>query len=232
MVKRVVIAGLLLFAFVASGGGCQGPDEYFRGSPLGATGGIPSTGGNPPATGGTGTGGLGTGGATGGIIGTGGHSTGGVTGTGGVVATGGVPGTGGHSTGGVIGTGGLPGTGGVIATGGIGGRGTGGAGTGGIPGTGGLGGMIGQGGGGGGAAGAANCVDSIRQMGYAFSPAAPCSMCKDNTTDLSTKCASMIDCMEKAYPCTGNCETNCLNMVGGSGVLSTCVNALVTAACP
>jgi hypothetical protein len=57
-------------------------------------------------------------------------------------------------------------------------------------------------------------------------------MCKDNTADLSTKCEDMIDCIEKSYPCTGNCETNCLNMSGGSGVLSTCVNALITAACP
>ena len=50
-------------------------------------------------------------------------------------------------------------------------------------------------------------------------------MCKDNTTDLSTKCMAMIDCIEKSYPCTGNCQTNCLNMSGGSGVLSTCVTA-------
>ena len=68
-------------------------------------------------------------------------------------------------------------------------------------------------------------------MGYAYTGAPPCSMCKDNTTDLSTKCMAMIDCIEKSYPCTGNCQTNCLNMSGGSGVLSTCVNALVSAAC-
>ncbi len=230
MVKRVVIAGLLLFAFIASGGACQGPDEYFRGAPLASTGGTSATGGVAPGTGGAGTGGTG----TGGIIGTGGHSTGGVPGTGGH-STGGVPGTGGlPATGGVPGTGGLPATGGVPGTGGV--AGGGGKGTGGVAGTSGTGGVAGttgQGGtAGGGGAPPANCIDSIRQMGYAYSPAAPCSMCKDNTTDLSIKCEAMIDCMEKAYPCTSNCETNCLNMVGGSGVLSTCVNALVTAACP
>ena len=42
---------------------------------------------------------------------------------------------------------------------------------------------------------------------------------------------TMIDCIEAAYPCTGNCLTNCLNLAGGSGVLSTCVNALTSAAC-
>jgi hypothetical protein len=41
----------------------------------------------------------------------------------------------------------------------------------------------------------------------------------------------MIDCYDTHYPCTGNCPTDCLNMAGGSGVVSTCVNALVSAAC-
>jgi hypothetical protein len=77
----------------------------------------------------------------------------------------------------------------------------------------------------------ANCVDDIRVMGYAFPPAAPCSMCKDNQTSLETKCEAMIDCLAAKYPCTANCATECLNMVGGSGVLSTCVNALTAAAC-
>ncbi|HXJ21503.1 MAG TPA: hypothetical protein VMT03_14845 [Polyangia bacterium] len=234
MVKRVVIAGLLLVAFVATGGGCQGPDEYFRstnGGSLGATGGMPATGGTSP----TGTGGTGTGGIA--VTGTGGTSTGGTPATGGSTATGG-RGTGGvTATGGVIGSGGVTSTGGVQATGGAVGSGGTAGGAAGSHGTGGTAGTYGAGGsagttGQGGLGGAVNCIDSIRQMGYAFSPAAPCSMCKDNSTDLSAKCESMIDCMEKSYPCTGNCETNCLNMAGGSGVVSTCVNALVGAACP
>jgi hypothetical protein len=58
-------------------------------------------------------------------------------------------------------------------------------------------------------------------------------MCKDNSTDLSAKCMAMVDCLEMSYPCiTGNCLTNCLNMAGGSGVVSTCVNMLTAAACP
>ena len=68
-------------------------------------------------------------------------------------------------------------------------------------------------------------------MGYAYPPAMPCSACMDNQTSLEMKCKSMIDCMETNYPCNTGCQTNCLNTVGGSGVLSTCVNALTTAAC-
>ncbi len=84
----------------------------------------------------------------------------------------------------------------------------------------------------GGAAGrGANCVEDIQLMGYAFPPAQPCSACFDNQTSLETKCEMMIDCLEASYPCTSNCYTQCLNMVGGSGVLTTCVNALTTAAC-
>ncbi|HVV16971.1 MAG TPA: hypothetical protein VHH90_07180, partial [Polyangia bacterium] len=132
---------------------------------------------------------------------------GGATGGAGRAGTGGATGAAG-STGVAGSTGAAGSTGGAGRTGAAGARGTAGAG------------------------GGANCVDSIRQMGYAYPGAAPCSMCKDNTADLSTKCMSMIDCMEKSYPCAGNCETNCLNMSGGSGVLSTCVNALVAAACP
>ncbi|MFL5305889.1 MAG: hypothetical protein ACJ8F1_11790, partial [Polyangia bacterium] len=117
------------------------------------------------------------------------------------------------------------------ATGAAGRAGTGGLAVGGSTGGGGRTGSAGSRGTGG-AGGGANCVDSIRQMGYAYPGAPACSMCKDNTTDLSTKCMDMVDCLEKGYPCAGNCQTNCLNMSGGSGVLSTCVNALVKVACP
>jgi hypothetical protein len=41
----------------------------------------------------------------------------------------------------------------------------------------------------------------------------------------------MIDCLEPNWPCTGNCQTACLNQVGGSGVVTSCVQALTTAAC-
>jgi hypothetical protein len=33
------------------------------------------------------------------------------------------------------------------------------------------------------------------------------------------------------WPCSGNCRTQCLNSVGGSGVVDMCVSALITAAC-
>jgi hypothetical protein len=56
-------------------------------------------------------------------------------------------------------------------------------------------------------------------------------MCFDNQTSLEMKCKSMIDCMEAAYPCNAGCQTTCLNTVGGSGVLTACVNALTAAAC-
>jgi len=202
------------------------------------TGGSTATGGVAPGTGGRATG-------TGGVIGTGGRS---VPGTGGIVSTGGSTGAGARGTGGVLGTGGVIAPGGRTGTttGAAGARATGGTtgaagrfgtGAGGVAAGGASGGSAGRTGAAGaratgGAGGSANCVDSIRQMGYAYSPAPPCSMCKDNTTSLATKCEAMIDCIAKSYPCTGNCEINCLNMSGGSGVLSTCVNALVTAACP
>jgi hypothetical protein len=83
----------------------------------------------------------------------------------------------------------------------------------------------------GGAGGAANCVVAIQNAGYAFPPADPCSACKDNGISLQTKCEGMIDCLASMWPCTGNCHTQCLNTVGGSGVLDACVSALTTASC-
>jgi hypothetical protein len=57
-------------------------------------------------------------------------------------------------------------------------------------------------------------------------------MCKENSTDLSKNCMSMIDCLEAAYPCTGNCYNGCQN-VNGDAVVGGCVSALLTAAsCP
>ena len=79
---------------------------------------------------------------------------------------------------------------------------------------------------------AANCVDAIRMMDYAYPPAKPCSMCFDNQTSLETKCKAMVDCLFTMYPCTsGNCQTNCLNMAGGSSIVAGCANALTAAAC-
>jgi hypothetical protein len=231
MMKRVVVIGSFVVLVAAWSGACQGPDEYFRSSgQVVDTGGEVGAGGAATGGSGTGTGGLSTGfggiASTGGVTGGAGRSgSGGAVATGGVTAAGGRPGTGGGTatggtagraaTGGATGAAGRTGTGGGAGQTGAAGR-TGGAGSTGTA----------------GAGGAANCVDQIRQMGYAYPGAPACSMCKDNTTDLSTKCMSMIDCVEKSYPCSGNCQTNCLNMVGGSGVLSTCVNALVSAACP
>jgi hypothetical protein len=68
-------------------------------------------------------------------------------------------------------------------------------------------------------------------MNYSFPPAPACSACFDNSTPLDAKCRGMIDCLEPLWPCTGNCFTNCLNSVGGSGVVAGCVSALTTAAC-
>ena len=101
-----------------------------------ATGGNTGSGGNSASGGSTGTGGV----ATGGVVGTGGH-TGGTTGTGGAgtggVGTGGAAGRGSGGTTGTGGAAGRPGTGGN----GTGGTGTGGSATGGVVGTGGTGGM-------------------------------------------------------------------------------------------
>jgi hypothetical protein len=139
----------------------------------------------------------------GGVIGTAGaQGGGGVTGAGGVRGTGGVTGAGGaRGTGGATGSGGTPGTGGA--------RGAGGA---------------------GGAGGGGGCIAAIIAGRYAFPPAAPCSACNDNGMSLADKCMGMIDCLTSCTSGNGNCQTNCLNSVGGSGVLATCVNNL-TAAC-
>jgi hypothetical protein len=244
MMKRLVWVGSLAVFVAAWAGACQGPDEYFRSSgQVGDTGGDvatggSSTGGSATATGGarvTGSGGvIGTGGrASGGSTGTGtagraGTGTAGSRGTGGVLATGGT--TGGAA--GRTGSAGRSGSGGTT-TGGAAGR-TGTTGTAGRTGTTGIAGRTGAAGvrGTAGAGGAANCIDAIRQMNYAYPGAPACSMCTDNGSSLATKCESMIDCMAKSYPCTGNCETNCLNMANGTGVLQTCVDALIGASCP
>ena len=160
----------------------------------------------------------GVGGAGGKIAGVGGHGVGGngVAGSG----AGGV-GMGGRGMGGMTATGGRgvggAGIGGARATGGTtgaGGTGTGGRGTGGRTGD----------------AGGTNCITAIQGAGYAFSPAAPCSACMENGNSLTVKCMQMIDCLGAGWPCTGNCKTTCLNSVGGSGPLSGCVDALLTAA--
>jgi hypothetical protein len=68
-------------------------------------------------------------------------------------------------------------------------------------------------------------------MNYSYPGANPCSMCKENTVDWSTACMTMIDCMAAMYPCTGNCETNCLNASHGDSTVATCADALKAAAC-
>jgi len=40
----------------------------------------------------------------------------------------------------------------------------------------------------------------------------------------------MFERLAAAWPCTGNCQLNCLNQAG-NGVVQTCVTALQTAAC-
>jgi hypothetical protein len=71
----------------------------------------------------------------------------------------------------------------------------------------------------------------IQSAGYAAPPAAPCSACMDNGTSLANKCKQMIDCLGASWPCTGNCETSCLNQIGGNFVLEACVSNLTAAAC-
>jgi hypothetical protein len=126
----------------------------------------------------------------------------------------------GHGAGGAPGLGGARGTGGVTGAGGA-------RGTGGVTGAGGA--ITGAGGAGG---GASNCVGAIQAGGYAFAGVAPCSDCHDNSLSLADKCVGMVDCMAASWPCTGNCATMCLNSVGGSGPVNSCVSALISAACP
>ncbi len=231
---RLLLVGVLGAFGTLWAASCQGPQEFFRDSGVVnlGSGGIVSTGGQGASTstgGVTGTGGVvvGTGGtpATGGVTGTGGVATGGITGTGGK-ATGGVTGTGGVATGGITGTGGK-------ATGGI--TGTGGVATGGITGTGGVatGGITGTGGTATGVAGstgtAANCVDAIKMAGY-VAGSQSCAACKDNNTSQASICEMVVDCLDKMYPCTGNCQLGCYNSAGASGVVMGCVSALLSAA--
>jgi hypothetical protein len=70
-------------------------------------------------------------------------------------------------------------------------------------------------------------------MSYNVPPADPCSACHDNSTMLADKCTGMIDCLGTAgWPSCpdSNCKTNCLNQVGGSGPVATCVDMILTAA--
>jgi len=78
--------------------------------------------------------------------------------------------------------------------------------------------------------GSVNCITQIIAAGYTAGTAPPCSACKENGTSLATKCTGMLDCL--APPKTSVDFTNCLNSVGGSGPLVTCVSALTTAGCP
>ena len=164
-----------------------------------------------------------------GMTGGGGHI---VTGNGGHIVTG----NGGSGVGGFRGSGGSgaggSGTGGKGAGGSsMGGRGMGGTGAGGIAVDGGS--MGGRGMGGTGAGGrivdgGANCVTTIKNAGYSAGTAPACSACMENGNSLTLKCTTMIDCMTGCFG-TNNCETDCLHSVSGSGPLSGCVDALLTA---
>ncbi len=82
-----------------------------------------------------------------------------------------------------------------------------------------------------------SCIQQIIDAGYSSGSSDPCSSCHDNTVSLSTECQTMITCLltsgPSSTPCTGSgsCHTSCLNTVGGSGVLDTCVTNLVNDAC-
>jgi len=122
-----------------------------------------------------------------------------------------------------------------VGGGSTGGRGMGGMGAGGMRMDGGVDtdgrGMGGSGAGGRIVDGGGNCVTAIKNAGYSAAPAPPCSACMDqNHNSYEAKCTMMIDCMAaKPQPCSGNCELDCFNSVGGNGPLSTCVDALLTA---
>jgi len=75
------------------------------------------------------------------------------------------------------------------------------------------------------------CISQVVANGYACGTAAPCSACKDGSTSKQAECEAVIKCIEAAYPCTGNCATECFNKNGGNGPVQTCVTALQTAAC-
>ena len=237
-----IMRSLALLAMVTLTITCgPSPDAKLPGYESNAGGATSSGTGGATATGGT------TEIGAGGFTGAGGSS---VVGTGGKPGSGGAPGSGGRDgTGG--GPGGAPGTGGSsIGTGGegAGGEGAGGAGAGGAgaggAGTGGS--TDGTGGAGGLATGGStgthdaatppdsagnNCLSQVVSNGYACGSTPACGACKDNQTSLADKCQRMLDCYASKYPCTGNCPTDCLNSVGGSGPVKACVEALQTAAC-
>src|SRR5450432_526071 len=205
---------------------CQGPDELFRNAPGGLTG----TAGTISPTGGQGgtavSGTAGRGAAGTGAGGSGRAGTNGMAGTMGNAGTNGMAGTMGNAgTNGMAGTMGNAGTNGMAGT--MGKAGTNGmAGTMGKAGTNGMAGTMGMGGGG----AAKNCIDAIKLNGYSATGAPPCSMCKNNQTDESSKCEKTIDCEDAAYPCDGSCKLNCQNSQGDDSVVSGCVNSLLTAA--
>jgi hypothetical protein len=214
---------LALLAMVALTITCgPSPDAKLPGYQSNAGGATSSGTGGATATGGT------TALGAGGLTGAGGSS---LVGTGGNPGSGGAPGSGGRDR-----TGGAPGSGGSSTS--AGGSGAGGAATGGS--------TAGKGGAGGLATGgstgtqdaappppdsAGNCLSQVVSNGYACGAAPPCSACKDNSTSKSAECQAVINCIEAAYPCTGNCTTECFNKNGGNGPVQTCVNALKTAAC-
>jgi hypothetical protein len=200
--NRVVALGIVGWIAFAGLGGCQGPDPFDRSRDAGMTGGggqIVTGNGGHIVTGNGGSG-------AGGLRGSGGSGAGGA-GTGG-------KGAGGSATGG-RGMGGGTGGGGSGTDGGsMGGRGMGGTGAGG---------RIVDGG--------ANCITTIQMNNYSAGAAPPCSACMDqNHNSYEAKCTMMIDCMAaKPQPCSGNCELDCFNSVGGNGPLSSCVDALLMA---
>jgi hypothetical protein len=78
-----------------------------------------------------------------------------------------------------------------------------------------------------------NCVEQIVSSGYKAGTAAPCSECYDNKTPMVKQCTGMLDCLApKSAPRSSSTILQCLNQVGGSGVVSDCVTVLLKAGCP
>jgi hypothetical protein len=227
-------------------------DTDALGAKDGGTGGIVTGAGGLPVGAGGAAAGLGGGaGGLAGSTGAAGGAAGATVGSGGAVGAGGAPGTGGAG----LASGGVGGGAGISSAAGAGGTGTGGTagasgkgGAGGLTGAGGVAGKGGAAGGGGaktgsggtaggaggargGSGGATNCVDAIRDNGYAYSGAQPCSACLDNGINRSAACQAVIDCLADSYPCSGNCVINCENNAGANTVVKLCVENLYTASC-
>lgn len=198
----------------AGGAGAEGDASRLDAAIHTDTSGSGGSGGRGTVVGSGGSSALGGATGTGGTSGTGGTAAGGTTSIGGASGPGrdgGGPDVSTEGTGGVTSMGGVTSTGGAASSGGS-------TGTGGVTSTGG---GSGQGG---------SCIGQVVSNGYACGAVPPCRACSDNLVSREAGCQKGLDCLAAAWPCTGNCLQNCLNL-SGDLVAQRCVVALQTAAC-